>query len=69
MIESGKRVRLLVCATCKTIEELPWYEGPQECDDTGNYRMSFHRFPRAARTSPTSAMSPSRAGTTRFTGN
>jgi hypothetical protein len=42
--ESGG-VRLLVCATCKTIEELPWFEGIQEDDDIGNHRMSFHRFP------------------------
>lgn len=38
------KVRLLICAACKSIEELPFYEGPQEHDDTGNYKISFHRF-------------------------
>lgn len=45
MPETGTKVRLLICAACKTIEELPWYEGPQEHDDTGNYRLSFHQLP------------------------
>jgi hypothetical protein len=39
----GVKIRLLICAMCKSIEELPDYDGPQEHDDTGNYRMSFHR--------------------------
>lgn len=39
------KVRLLICAVCKSVEELPPYEGPQERDDTGNYKVSFHRFP------------------------
>src|SRR5580692_8740909 len=41
---SDERVRLLICAVCQSIEELQWYEGPQEYDDTGNYKVSFHRF-------------------------
>jgi hypothetical protein len=39
-----ERVRLLICADCKSIEELPAYDGPQEHDDTGNYRMAQHRY-------------------------
>jgi len=27
-----------------SIEELPWYEGNPEHDDTLNYRVSFHKF-------------------------
>jgi hypothetical protein len=45
MAETDTRVRLLICAVCKSIEELPAYDGPQEHDDTGNYRLSFHQLP------------------------
>jgi hypothetical protein len=38
------KVRLLICGVCKSIEELPWFEGPQEYDDTGNFRLGQHRF-------------------------
>lgn len=38
-------VRLLVCNTCGTIEELPDYEGPEERDDVLNYLTSKHLFP------------------------
>ncbi len=40
----AEMIRLLICAACKSIEELPWYEGPPEHDDLKNYRLSFHRF-------------------------
>jgi hypothetical protein len=39
------RIRLLVCNTCKSVEPLPFYEGPVEYDDTLNHRVSAHRFP------------------------
>lgn len=42
---SDKKIRILICHTCESVEELPWYEGPSERDDTLNYRASFHRFP------------------------
>lgn len=38
-------VRLLVCNTEGTIEELPDFEGPPEHDDVLNYMVSKHRFP------------------------
>jgi hypothetical protein len=38
------RLRLLICHSCETIEELPDYEGPPDYDDTLNYRVSAHRF-------------------------
>lgn len=37
-------VRLLVCNTEKTIEELPDFDGPPERDDVLNYLVSRHRF-------------------------
>lgn len=41
-----EQVRLLVCHNpCLTVEELPWYAGHPDNDDTLNYRVSFHRFP------------------------
>ncbi len=40
----SERVRLFVCGQCATIEEMPWFEGPQEYDDTGNLRLSQHRY-------------------------
>lgn len=39
------KLRLLICHDCETIQELPWYEGPPEHDDTLKYRVSDHRFP------------------------
>lgn len=39
-----EHVRLLICHTCKTVQELPDYEGPAERDDTLNFRVSEHRF-------------------------
>jgi hypothetical protein len=39
------RVRLLICHDCGTVEELPWFEGPAERDDTLIHRDSFHKFP------------------------
>jgi hypothetical protein len=42
---SDTHVRLLQCLTCRTLEELPDYQGPSERDDTLNYLVSTHRFP------------------------
>jgi hypothetical protein len=39
------RLRLLICHDCESIEELPFYEGPPDRDDTLAYRVSFHQFP------------------------
>lgn len=41
----GTKIRLLICNTCASIEELPLYSGPPEGDDTLNYRVAPHRFP------------------------
>jgi hypothetical protein len=38
-------VRLLICHMCKSIDELPAYEGPPENDDTLAFRVSQHQFP------------------------
>lgn len=38
------KIRLLICNTCQSVEELPMYEGRPERDDTLNYRVSFHRY-------------------------
>lgn len=38
------KIRLLICNTCQSVEELPLYEGRPERDDTLNYRVSFHRY-------------------------
>lgn len=42
MIETAPRVRLFICHTCGSVQELPWYEGPPEYDDTLNHRVSEH---------------------------
>jgi hypothetical protein len=39
----GPRLRLLICHDCKTIEPLPWFDGPVQYDDTLNYRLASHR--------------------------
>jgi len=38
-------VRLLICNTCGTIEELPDYKGPEDRDDVLNFLSSQHKFP------------------------
>lgn len=38
------KLRLLICFVCKSIEEVPYYEGPPERDDTLNFRTSQHQF-------------------------
>lgn len=38
-----EKIRILVCHTDGAVYELPWYDGPQEHDDTLNYRVSEHR--------------------------
>ena len=42
---AAEQVRLLICLTCKTTEELPDYEGPADHDDRLAYLTSQHRFP------------------------
>ncbi|MFD9947195.1 hypothetical protein ACFWYW_23915 [Nonomuraea sp. NPDC059023] len=39
------KIRLLLCGTCTTIEELPDHHGPVESDDLLAYLASRHRFP------------------------
>ena len=41
----GDKIRLLICNTCQSIEELPLYQGDPKRDDTLNYRVAPHRFP------------------------
>jgi hypothetical protein len=41
----GPQIRLLVCAVCGTIEELPDYAGPPESDTLLNISVEKHRFP------------------------
>lgn len=43
------RIRLLVCGECKTIEELPWYEGPVEGDTLLEVLASRHEYPSGQR--------------------
>lgn len=38
-------VRLLQCLTCRSLEQIPDYEGDPQRDDTLNYVVSRHRFP------------------------
>jgi hypothetical protein len=40
-----EKLRLLICNDCHSIQELPWYDGPVEHDDTLTYRVAEHRFP------------------------
>lgn len=43
--ETKPKVRLLICHSCSSIDELPWYDGPGDYDDTLNYRVAEHRYP------------------------
>lgn len=43
------KVRLLVCRDCRTVEDLPWYEGPPEGDDLLEYLVAKHVFPNGER--------------------
>lgn len=43
------KVRLLVCFECQSIEEVPWFEGPAERDETLEYRASAHARPSGER--------------------
>lgn len=40
-------IRLLVCRDCRTIEELPDYEGPADHDVILDHMVEQHRFPNA----------------------
>lgn len=44
-----EKVRLLICFECKSIEEVPFYEGPPERDETLEYRASKHAYPSGER--------------------
>lgn len=37
------KIRLLICATCPSIEELPAYDGPPEYDEWLNRALTKHR--------------------------
>jgi hypothetical protein len=39
----GDKIRLLICQTCGSIEELPFFEGPPEHDDWLKERIIPHR--------------------------
>lgn len=41
----GPRLRLLICHDCRSVDVLPWYEGPPEFDDTLKYRLTGHQGP------------------------
>lgn len=43
------KIRLLLCFECRSIEEVPWFEGPAERDDTLEYRASAHQYPSGER--------------------
>lgn len=42
--KDGTRIRILVCPVCKTIDPLPFYDGPMEYDETGQARATLHMF-------------------------
>jgi hypothetical protein len=37
-----ERLRLFICHTCESVQPIPWYEGPQDRDDTLNFRVAEH---------------------------
>lgn len=37
-------VRVLACAVCETVEEIPPYDGPPEQDETLTYAVQKHKF-------------------------
>lgn len=39
------KIRLLICNTCQTVQELPLFEGDPKRDDTLNFRVAEHRYP------------------------
>lgn len=46
----GPRLRLLICHDCKSVDVLPWYDGPPQYDDTLNYRLADHQGPKDTQT-------------------
>lgn len=42
MTDAPAKIRLFICHDCESVQELPWYEGPPEYDDTLNYRVAEH---------------------------
>ena len=41
-VDTQARLRLLWCGQCRTLEELPWYDGPVERDGVLEYAVSKH---------------------------
>jgi hypothetical protein len=39
------KIRLLVCSVCNSVDPLPFYDGPNEYDVTGQARAQEHRHP------------------------
>jgi hypothetical protein len=39
------KIRLLQCHTCKTLEQMPDYQGDPERDDALIYHLDHHKFP------------------------
>mgnify|MGYP000867841898 FL=1 len=49
-LPDDEKVRLLFCATCQTVDELPYYEGPPEHDVLLEYLLAEkHTFPSGLR--------------------
>lgn len=44
-----KKIRLLICKTCNTIDPLPDYDGPADYDDTLMGRVGEHQFEGSSR--------------------
>lgn len=38
------KIRLMVCSVCKSIDPLPFYDGPNEYDETGQAKATMHMF-------------------------
>jgi hypothetical protein len=43
-VSTDEKVRLLFCDKCKTVDELPAYDGPSDFDGLLQYRVSQHQF-------------------------
>ncbi|MDP9870405.1 MULTISPECIES: hypothetical protein [Streptosporangium] len=44
-MSDDSKLRLLLCGECKSIEELPWYEGDVRGDHLLDYLASRHQYP------------------------
>jgi hypothetical protein len=41
---SDAKIRVMVCPVCKTIDPLPFYDGPDQYDDTGQAKATLHMY-------------------------